>query len=92
MIEIEVSQSSFTPREFTDSPPGSVTRTFKSMIRMLDGEMILLGGIEKESSQNIGSGTPILSRIPIIKWFFSSKTKSNDKSRLNIFIKPTIIF
>ncbi|OFX83097.1 MAG: hypothetical protein A2W99_13325 [Bacteroidetes bacterium GWF2_33_16] len=91
-LEIEVSQSSFTPREFTDSPPGSVTRTFKSMIRMLDGEMILLGGIEKESSQNIGSGTPILSRIPIIKWFFSSKTKSNDKSRLNIFIKPTIIF
>ncbi len=91
-LEVEVTQSEFTPREFEDSPPGSVTRKFKSLVRMKDGEMILLGGLEKERSQNIGTGVPLLSRIPIIKWLFSSKTKTQEESRLNIFIQPTIIF
>lgn len=91
-LEVEVNQSEFTLREFDDAPPGSVTRKFKSLIRMKDGEMILLGGLEKETAQNIGTGTPILSRIPIIKWLFSSKTKSNTETRLNIFIQPTIIY
>lgn len=91
-LEVEVTQSEFTPREFDDAPPGSVTRKFKSLIRMKDGEMILLGGLEKETSQNIGTGVPLLARVPIIKWLFSSKTKSKGESRLNIFIKPTIIY
>ena len=91
-LEVEVTQSEFTTREFDEAPPGSVTRKFKSLIRMKDGETVLLGGLEKERSENTGSGWPLLSRIPVIKWFFSSKTKSNEDSRLNIFIQPTIIF
>jgi type IV pilus assembly protein PilQ len=91
-LNVEVIQSEFTTREFDDAPPGSVTRKFKSLIRMKDGEMVLLGGLEKERATNSGTGTPLLSRIPVIKWLFSSKTKSNEDSRLNIFIKPTIVY
>ncbi|MEM9023002.1 MAG: hypothetical protein AAGB22_04635 [Bacteroidota bacterium] len=35
---------------------------------------------------------PFLARIPVIKWFFGSQNKSNSKSKLNLFIKPTIIY
>lgn len=91
-LDIDVKQSEFTPREFEDSPPGSVTRQFTSLIRVKNGEMIMLGGLEKNTTSNTGSGIPILSRIPILKWIFSERTNSKYKSKLNIFIKPTVIY
>ncbi|PCJ87272.1 MAG: general secretion pathway protein GspD [Flavobacteriales bacterium] len=91
-MEISVKQSDFTARISPNAPPGSVTRDFKSFIRVKDQEMILLGGLEEKSSENSGSGLPLLSRIPIIKWLFSNRTKKDSKSQLNIFIKPTIIY
>jgi type IV pilus assembly protein PilQ len=90
-LEIEVNQSDFTERISTTAPPGKVTRTFKSQIRVKNEEMILLGGLEEDRSNKTSSGTPFFSRIPILKWFFSNKTDDKSKAKLNIFIKPTII-
>lgn len=91
-LDIQVNQSDFTARISPEAPPGSVTREFTSLIRVKNGDMILLGGLEEKSSNETGSGVPLLSRIPIIKWFFSSRTRANTKTKLNIFIKPTIIY
>ena len=91
-LNIEVEQSEFTPREFEGAPPGSVTRNFKSIIRMKNGEMVLLGGLDKISTNKTSSGVPLLSRIPVLKWIFSSNVNSKSNSKLNIFIMPTIIY
>jgi type IV pilus assembly protein PilQ len=90
-LGIEVGQSDFTPREFEGAPPGSINRSFKSYIRVKNQEMILLGGLEKSQSNDTGKSLPLLGRIPVLKWIFSSRTKSDSNSKLNIFIKPTII-
>jgi type IV pilus assembly protein PilQ len=91
-LEIKVEQSDFTTRISEFAPPGKVSRKFESLIRVKDQEMILLGGLEEKKVQDTRTGFPILSRIPILRWIFSSREKSNSKSKLNIFIKPTIIF
>jgi type IV pilus assembly protein PilQ len=91
-LEIKVEQSDFTTRISEFAPPGKVSRKFESLIRVKDQEMILLGGLEEKQVRDTRSGFPILSRIPILKWIFTSREKSNSKSKLNIFIKPTIIF
>lgn len=91
-LNVKVQQSNFTARISENAPPGLVKRDFQSIIRVKNEEMIILGGLEEDSSQDAGSGLPFLSRIPVIKWFFSSRTKSTDKSKLNIFIKPTVIY
>lgn len=91
-LEISVSQSDFTEKIEPGAPPGSVSREFTSLIRVKDQEMILLGGLEEKSTRESGRGIPFLSRIPILKWFFSSRTKEKSKSKLNIFIKPTVIY
>jgi type IV pilus assembly protein PilQ len=90
-LNIEVQQSDFTERISKTAPPGSVSRTFQSMIRVKNQETIILGGLEQKRKQDSSSGVPFLSRIPILKWLFSSRTKTDSDSRLNIFIKPTII-
>ena len=69
-LEIEVNQSDFTARISPDAPPGTVSRNFSSLIRVKDGEMVLLGGLEEKKISDSGSGLPWFSRIPVIKWFF----------------------
>lgn len=91
-MEIAVSQSDFTEKIEPGAPPGTVSRDFTSLIRVKDQEMILLGGLEEKSIRESGKGVPFLSRIPVIKWFFSSRTREKSKSKLNIFIKPTVIY
>lgn len=90
-LNIEVKQSNFTARTEPDAPPGQVSRTFNSLIRVKNGDMILLGGLEEIKREDTGQGVPGLARVPIIKWFFSKRLKENSDKKLNIFIKPTII-
>jgi type IV pilus assembly protein PilQ len=54
--------------------------------------MILLGGLETNSTTDSGSGIPFLNRIPIIKWFFSTRTRSKTNNKLAVFIRPTVIY
>lgn len=91
-LDVHVKQSSFTEKIGLTAPPGTVTRDFQSLIRVKNEEMILLGGLEENSMNDSGTGTPLLSRIPVIKWLFSSRSKTKKKSKLTIFIKPTVVY
>lgn len=91
-MEITVKQSSFTTQTGVNGPYGTSSRNFQSLIRVKNQEMIMLGGLDDESQDETASGVPILSRIPVIKWFFSSRSKKKNKSKLTIFIKPTVIY
>ncbi|MFA6400446.1 MAG: hypothetical protein WCX31_02305 [Salinivirgaceae bacterium] len=90
-MQIAVKQSDFTEKISKYAPPNTVDRSFESLIRVKNGEMILLGGLEEAEKSESWSGWPVLSRIPIIKWLFSSRSKKDSKSKLTVFIKPTII-
>ncbi len=91
-MTINVKQSSFTERISNTAPPGTINRDFQSLVRVKNGEMIMLGGLEENQNNNSGSGLPFLSRIPVLKWIFGNRTKSKSQSKLTIFIKPTVIY
>ena len=91
-LTITVEKSDFTGRVGETAPPGKVTQKFESLVRVKNGEMILLGGLDELKRDDAGTGTPILSRIPIIKWFFSSRVKERSTSKLHVFIKPTVVY
>ena len=91
-LEIVAEFSDFINPEVEGGPPGSATRKFESKIRVKNEEMIVLGGLEEARKTETGSGVPFLSRIPGLKWLFSSKTKSKAESKLVVFIKPYIAY
>lgn len=92
-LEITVKQSSFTSQSAgKGSPYNTASRDFQSLIRVKNQEMIMLGGLDNETKNETSSGVPILSRIPVIKWIFSSRDRTKAKSKLTIFIKPTVIY
>jgi len=91
-LSIDVIQSSFGSRIAENAPPDINSRTFNSSIRAQDQDIIILGGLEENSKRNSGTGVPILSKIPILKWLFSSRKKEVSKSKLAVLIKPTVIY
>ncbi|HWZ23381.1 MAG TPA: type II and III secretion system protein [Cytophagaceae bacterium] len=91
-MAIDVNITDFTSAQATNQPPPSSTSKFKSMIRVQDEEMIILGGIERTERSKSGSGLPLLSRIPLLKYLFSNVSNSTSKVVTIVFIKPTIIY
>jgi type IV pilus assembly protein PilQ len=92
LLDINVIQSSFGQRIADDAPPDINSRNFSSVVRMKDQDIAVLGGLEENYSNNSGSGVPFLARIPIIKWLFSKRVREGRKSKLTVFIKPTVIY
>lgn len=92
-MSINVLQSSFVNNTSGDdeAPPGINSREFNSIIRVKNQDIVILGGLEENLKNDSGSGVPFLARIPIIKWFFSKKTRVDSKKKLSVLIKPTII-
>lgn len=90
-LEIDVENTDFTEIPPSGPPPTS-TSSFKSMVRVRNDEMVVLGGLEKLEKRDQGSGVPFLSRIPVLKWIFSSRTKTKTKTKQLVFIRPTIIY
>ena len=91
-LTIKVTQNDFSGKVDPSSPPNITKQTFESMVRVKNGEVILLGGLEKKKDNNSGSGVPFLSRIPVIKWFFSSRGSDKAKSKLHILVKATVTY
>ncbi|MCK4619633.1 MAG: type IV pilus secretin PilQ, partial [Desulfobacterales bacterium] len=56
-----------------------------------DGDTIVIGGIIKTTKNSTDTGFPLLSKIPIIGWFFKSTEKASKKEELLIFITPRIV-
>ena len=92
-MNISLSQDEFTTTDDDDkyAPPGISKRSFTSIIKVKDGEMVLLGGIEKNLKDNTSKGLPYVARVPVLRSIFGKTRKVKTDSRLNIFIKPTII-
>lgn len=92
-LDVSVDQTDFTGEKINNkAPPEQVHRNFKSLIRIKNEEMVLLGGLEFSKDSETGSGIPVLNRIPVLKWLFSSKTKEKTRNKLSVFIKPTVIY
>ncbi|MES2457414.1 MAG: secretin and TonB N-terminal domain-containing protein [Bacteroidota bacterium] len=89
-IRVEISDFIGTPP--ANAPPPTSTSKFESIIRAHNEDMIVLGGMERTEKSEAGSGVPLLSRIPVIKWLFSSRERTNSKVVTLVFIKPTIIY
>lgn len=92
-IRIELNQDEFTERETRDltAPPGMTKRSFNSIVKVKDGEMVLLGGIEKNLVEDTSKGLPWIARVPVLRLFFGHVTKTRDVQKLNVFIRPTIV-
>jgi type IV pilus assembly protein PilQ len=67
-------------------------RSVKSIVKVKDGETIIIGGLIRKQLQQTITKLPVLGDLPLLGVLFRHKDKSRDKEReLLVFITPRII-
>jgi len=88
-LTIKIEVNDFTS---TDVESGNtIERSINTNVIIKNREFLALGGILKDKIIETESKVPILGNIPILKWLFTNKSKSSQKSSIIILILPEII-
>lgn len=69
----------------------SSVRQSDSIIRARNGQVVVIGGLMRESSTQSRFGTPGLSGIPLLGQAFGSRKEDSVKTELVILLRPTIV-
>lgn len=77
----------------TTNPAGIITskRSLDTNVLVDDGQIIVLGGLIDDNSQDSIEKVPGLSSLPFIGGLFQYRTRSRAKTNLMVFLRPTII-
>lgn len=91
--EVSDQQKSFTVGGREESLPlaFSSVRQSDSVIRAGSGQLVVIGGLMKDSSQENRIGTPLLGGLPLVGHLFSSRQQRTTKTELVILLRPTVV-
>ncbi len=87
-IEIDIDQF-VDPNNLASG--GRVSRDIITNATIKSGDILALGGLIIETTQDEVVRTPILSDIPILGWLFKRREKELAQASIVVFISPTII-
>jgi type II secretory pathway component GspD/PulD (secretin) len=95
-ITMKIKPEISTVKEYLDTEAGGrvpIVKTAESetVVKVKDGNMLVIAGLMIDSDLKEAKGLPDLSKLPILGHLFSTKTKEKTKSEIVIFITPTII-
>lgn len=89
-IQVRPEVSTFTFVE-EDKYPHIRTREAETIIRVKDGQPVLIGGLLQEQEVKSISKIPLLSDLPILGRLFTKTSKDMKKTEMNIFLIPRIV-
>lgn len=69
----------------------SSVRNVQTNFSMHEGQVAVLGGLTKDQIDIIYNGVPFFEKIPLLNLFFTNRSKTEDKTKLFLLVKPTII-
>ena len=92
-LEVEQENSELAPSLQGVDSTDLITnkRTLKSTILAEDGEIIVIGGLIKDSVRTQVSGVPLLRDIPYLGALFRWSRDQHTKTNLMVFVRPTIV-
>ena len=95
-IELQISLNNSSPGETDASGVGASdvpinTEAVNSTIQISDGDVAIMGGVYKAVKADNNNRVPLLSRIPVLGTFFETKTNTDNKTQLLIFITARIV-
>ncbi len=67
------------------------TSEAETIVKVKDGTMIMIAGLMKDEKREDYVGMPLISKIPIVGFFFNSKARQKKKTELIVFITAHIV-
>jgi type IV pilus assembly protein PilQ len=71
--------------------PTIITKNAETNVIQLDGQTIVIGGLNKETTSRSDTGVPYLENIPGVGYLFKRKSSADQLEDLLIFITPHIL-
>ena len=71
--------------------PGKRTTRVETTVSVPDEGTLLLGGLRQAGEIEREAGVPVLSKLPILKRFFSNRAVTKDNFTLLVLVKPKIL-
>ncbi|MFQ5599761.1 MAG: secretin N-terminal domain-containing protein [Candidatus Krumholzibacteriia bacterium] len=91
MVTMQVTPQVSSVTGFSENIPVVETSETSSIVSVQDGHTVILGGLNKDEIRETRNGIPILGRIPILKYLFSSATRTKTRTELAILLTPRIL-
>ena len=66
-------------------------KTAKTILAVIEGQTIVIGGLIEESKEKISKGVPLLSKIPILGGLFGTQQYDKKRTELVLLLTPHII-
>ncbi len=70
--------------------PSIIKKEAETTVLVADGETTVIGGIYTRNAGSSYSKVPFLADIPIIGWLFKTKSETDDRTEVLVFITPKI--
>lgn len=96
-IELQIDQQSSNLVEGQTNnliQQGAITtlnRALKTKVVVDDGQTIVLGGLISDEMTDVETKTPCLGDIPILGWFFKTRSSTVKKTNLLVFLTPKVV-
>jgi len=71
--------------------PSIDTRNIQTQVLVKDGQTVVLGGIMETERRDSEKKVPLLGDVPVLGNLFKSRSKTNNRDELLIFITPRIL-
>ncbi len=76
---------------FQNLVPEIQMREMESILKVPNGQTVVLGGLMQDELISQKDGVPLLSRVPWIGDLFTYQSQTNTKSELVIFLRPMLV-
>ncbi len=83
-------ETAISPLETSNAPVLDVKQS-SGLVRLKDGEMVIIGGLIQEETSETERKVPLLGDIPLLGRLFTGTYTAKTKSELVIFISPKIV-
>jgi general secretion pathway protein D len=90
-IEKSTVNTSAVPLGNLQNIPVFGKKTAKTILAVIEGQTIVIGGLIEESKEKISKGVPLLSKIPILGGLFGFQEYDKTKTELILLMTPHII-
>lgn len=89
-VKATVSRQGADVSNTTGNPPPTYEKQITTQVRGMAGEPVILTGLKQTDMSESEQGTPWISKIPIIGWFFKNTNENVEKSEMVIYLVPHI--
>jgi len=89
-LNLTLEISSFSGSGSQNLPPGTNSRSYEGEVTVPNNRYVVFGGLESETDRIVEAKLPYLGDIPILGHLFKTWSRSKTKTKIYIFVRPTI--